>query len=167
MKHYRDGSMNIQFRPICREDTAFLFDVYASTRRDELAVTGWTDFQITSFLQMQFNAQHLHYQQHYPDADFLIVSVGSLAIGRLYLGRWPEELRIIDIALLPSHRNQGIGSRIMSKILAEAEQCEKPVRLNVERFNPAMKWYGRMGFLPIGESGIYYLMERPVPMTVD
>ena len=46
----------ISFRPIGPQDTAFLRDVYASTRIDELAVVDWSDEQKQDFLTMQFNA---------------------------------------------------------------------------------------------------------------
>jgi hypothetical protein len=57
---------NITFRPITENDMDFLYRVYASTREDELAVTDWDDAQKEEFLKMQFNAQHVYYQEHYP-----------------------------------------------------------------------------------------------------
>ena len=73
-----------------------------------------------SFLDLQFQAQHTHYQKHFPEASYqIIVQVGE-PIGRLYLDRRPEELRIIDIALLPEQRGGGIGGALMRRILDEA-----------------------------------------------
>ena len=70
--------------------------------------------------------------------------------------------RIIDIALLPEHRNGGIGSRLLRGLLDEAAEAGKPVRIHVEQLNPAMSLYRRLGFTRIEERGVYWLMEwRP------
>jgi ribosomal protein S18 acetylase RimI-like enzyme len=151
--------MNVSFRPIERADSDFLSAVYASTRTEELALTDWDDHQKAVFLEMQFNAQHRYYQENYRSADFLIILLDDHPVGRLYIARWADEIRIVDITLLPQHRNVGIGSEILKNILAEAAAQAKPVRIHVERFNPAQTLYLRLGFVPVGEHGIYYLLE--------
>ena len=68
----------------------------------------------------------------------------------------------MDIALLPEHRGAGIGSAVLRGLLAEAAAAGKPVRIHVERLNPARRLYERLGFAPIEDKGVYYLMEwRP------
>lgn len=147
-------------RPIQPDDLPFLREVYASTRADELALTNWSDPEKQVFLQMQFDAQHRHYQQHYPDADFRIILREAHPIGRLYLARLPHEFRIIDLALLPAHRGAGIGTALLQEILREAAAAGKPVRLHVERLNPALRLYQRLGFTTVEAGQIYLLMER-------
>lgn len=151
--------MTLSFRSITPDDLPFLSQIYASTRTEELAVVPWSNAEKTAFLQMQFEAQHTYYQQHYADADFLIILKDEASIGRLYLYRTPEEIRIVDIALLPAYRQQGLGSKLLEDILAEARQTQRRVRIHVERFNPALRLYQRLGFVEIGEHGVYYLME--------
>jgi ribosomal protein S18 acetylase RimI-like enzyme len=149
----------ITLRPITPDDEALLYRVYASTREDEMALVDWDDAQKEAFVRMQFTAQHSHYQQHYPDAAFEIIMVDEQPAGRLYVDRWPKEIRIVDIALLPEYRNAGIGTTLLKGILEEAVQSGKPVSIHVERFNPAMRLYERLGFSTISENGVYYLME--------
>lgn len=153
---------SVTLRPITPEDAPFLYRVYASTREEELAVVDWTPDQKAAFLQMQFDAQHAYYQQHYAGAAFQLVLVGGEPAGRLYLARWPEELRIVDISLLPAYRGAGIGTRLIREILAGAAASGKVVRIHVEQYNPARRLYERLGFAPVGEHGVYVLMEwRP------
>ncbi|MGJ0486812.1 MAG: GNAT family N-acetyltransferase [Methylomicrobium sp.] len=159
--------MNISFRPICGEDLRFLFEVYASTRLDELALTDWSDQQKTEFLNMQFDAQHLYYQENYRDTEFLVILLDEVPVGRLYLARWPDQIRIVDIALLPSYRNVGIGSKILADIIDDSRIQQKPVRIHVECFNPAQNLYRRLGFVPIGEHGVYVLMECSAQMPLS
>jgi ribosomal protein S18 acetylase RimI-like enzyme len=125
-----------------------------------LALVGWTEEEKADFLRMQFEAQHTYYQQMFPDASFQLILREDTPIGRLYIDRRSDEIRIVDIALLPEHRDRGIGSAIMRDILAEGKAQGLPVRIHVERNNPALRLYRRMGFKKIGETGVYLLMER-------
>ena len=63
----RDGrSAAISLRSVRPDDRAFLLSVYASTREPELAtVVDWDAAQKAAFVQMQFDAQHAYYQEHY------------------------------------------------------------------------------------------------------
>jgi ribosomal protein S18 acetylase RimI-like enzyme len=153
---------DVTLRPIRDDDREFLFRVYAATREEELAPVPWTPEQKEAFLRMQFDAQHAYYQEHYAGADFDVVLADGEPVGRLYLARWTREHRIVDIAILPAHRNRGLGTELLRRILAEADGAGKPVSIHVEMHNPARRLYDRLGFVPLEERGVYLLMERPV-----
>ena len=146
-------------RSITPDDAEFLSILYASTRADEMAIVDWTDTQKAEFLQQQFDAQHAYYQAQFPDAAYDIVLLDGESIGRLYVDRREDEIRLIDIALLPEHRGGGLGTAILKEILAEGASVRKLVRIHVEQFNPAMRLYERLGFEKIEEQGVYHLME--------
>jgi ribosomal protein S18 acetylase RimI-like enzyme len=146
-------------RPIRPDDHAFLLSVYASTREQELAVLPWDAAQKAAFVRMQFDAQHAQYQENYAGASFDIILVDGHQAGRLYVLRGDEEFRIIDIALLPEFCNRGIGTRLLKGLQAEAAAAGKPLRIHVERFNPALRLYERLGFQPIADRGVYLFME--------
>jgi GNAT superfamily N-acetyltransferase len=152
----------ISLRAITPDDLGTLYLIYASTRQDELAPLDWSDAQKAAFLAMQFNAQHSYYQEQFPGASFLMIMLAGEPIGRLYLERRADEIRIIDIALLTAYRNQGIGSAFLEAVIAEAERVGLPVRIHVEQFNPALRLYIKLGFRMIDETGVYFLMERSV-----
>jgi ribosomal protein S18 acetylase RimI-like enzyme len=153
------STQSVTLRSIRSDDEAFLLKVYTSTRLDELAPLGWSTDQTAAFLTQQFTAQHTHYLTHYPDADFQVILLDGQPIGRLYVARLDDELRVIDIALLPAYRNAGIGSRLLKELLAEASAAGKPARIHVEKFNPALRLYERLGFAPIADRGVYWFME--------
>lgn len=146
-------------RPIRDEDLPFLRRLYASTREEELAVLDWSEEEKASFLAMQFEAQHRHYQQHFPDARFELLLLDGEPIGRLYVDRHEEEIRLIDIALLPDQRGKGMGTPLIQELLDEAEAGGRSVRIHVERFNPALRLYERLGFRKVEDVGVYFLME--------
>ena len=154
--------LGIAYRPATDEDLPFLALVYASTRLEEVAQSGWPPETQRQFLAHQFDAQHRHYRQHYPAAEWLVIERDGTAAGRLYIEEWPGEIRLIDIALLPDHRGGGAGSAILSDLMAMAAAAQKPLTIHVEKNNPAMRLYLRLGFEPIDEHGVYDLMEwRP------
>jgi len=150
----------LRFRPITPADQELLFRVYASTREEELSVVEWEPGQKEAFLRQQFEAQHRWYQDNYEGAEFLVILKDEVPAGRLYMVRWEKEIRLVDIALLPEHRGGGVGSAILHEILAEGRAADKPVTIHVERFNPALRLYERLGFVPIEERGPYFLMQR-------
>jgi ribosomal protein S18 acetylase RimI-like enzyme len=153
----------LTFRPIVPEDEEFLYRVYASTRTDELAIVDWDDAQKESFLRMQFDAQHRYYQEQFKAAQFSVILSAGHAIGRLYVDRRDDEIRLVDIALLPEHRGAGIGSELMNRLLEEAAEVGKKVRIHVERFNPALSLYERLGFTRVEDQDVYFLMEWVPP----
>jgi GNAT superfamily N-acetyltransferase len=146
-------------RPIGPDDQPFLRALYATTRESELAVVAWDATQKAAFVQMQFAAQHAYYQEHYAGAAFDIVLVAGQPAGRLYVARWSSELRIVDIALLPAFCNRGLGTTLLKHLQAEAAAAGKPLRIHVERFNPALRLYERLGFQQIEDRGVYLFME--------
>lgn len=153
----------ISFRPIADtdEDLEFLYKMYASTRAEEMAMTTWSEQQKEEFLRMQFNLQHRQYMQNYKNATFEIILYNNKPAGRLYVDRRKDEIRIIDIALLPEYRRQGIGSKIMKDLIAEADKKSLPLSLHMEHNNAAMGLYERLGFKIKGDTGVYFFMERP------
>lgn len=154
------AAFGISYRSATDEDLPFLARLYASTRAEELALTGWPAEAQARFLAQQFDAQHRHYQAHYPAAEWLMIELRDEAVGRLYLEEQRDEFRIIDIALLAAVRGRGYGRAILTDILDEAGRAQKGVSLHVEKNNRAVCLYRRLGFIRIGEHGVYDLMER-------
>ena len=152
------AAFGLAYRPATDEDLPFLAALYASTRAEEVAQTGWPEEAQRAFLHQQHEAQHAHYANVYADAERLVVTAAGEPVGRLYLAEWPSQIRIVDISLLPSHRGRGIGEAILRDVQADAASRGKSVSIHVERFNPARRLYGRLGFEAVEDKGIYELM---------
>lgn len=140
-------------------DLPLLRRVYASTRTAELEPLPWTEAQKAAFLDMQFDAQHSHYRQYYAHMDWLVIEIGGRPVGRLYLERDEREHCIVDIALLPDHRGQGLGSALVQDLLDEAAAASRSMIIYVEKFNPALRLYQRLGFVKVEDRGVYDLMR--------
>jgi ribosomal protein S18 acetylase RimI-like enzyme len=154
-----DKRERILLRPASEADSGFLFDVYASTRAEELALVNWSSTQRDAFVTMQHRAQDAHYRTHFPDARFAVIESDGRPAGRLYVARQGDEIRILDIALLPEYCGRGIGTTLLRTLQAEARSTGKQVVLHVERHSRARHLYLRLGFVPVEEKGMHLRME--------
>jgi ribosomal protein S18 acetylase RimI-like enzyme len=140
-------------------DRDFLLRVYASTREEELRLVDWSDEQKEAFVQMQFVAQDTDYRHNYPDASFDVIEVEGEPAGRLYVDRRADDIRVVDISLLPEYRGRGIGTTLLRELLDEGARAAKRVSIHVEKNNPALRLYQRLGFVPVQDRGVYLLLE--------
>lgn len=156
--------LNVSLRKITKHDLVFLANVYSSTRKEELAQTGWPIEQQNSFLYQQFDAQHKHYQAYYPEASFDVILLNDEPVGRLYVSRWEKQIRIVDIALLNEFRGQKIGTQLLQGLFSEARDKQQYVSIHVEKNNQAMAWYIKLGFCVVesASDGVYSLMKTNV-----
>lgn len=152
------AAFGIGYRPMSDEDLPFVAALFASTRAEEVAASGWPPEMQRAFLEQQHRAQHLHYRNVYPDGEWLIIERGGAPIGRLYLNESADELHLIDISLLPEERGGGLGGAIMADLMADAGARARPIGLYVEKFNPARRLYLRLGFEAIEDTGVHERM---------
>lgn len=159
----REG-YSLRTRPVTPADEPFLFELYASTRRDELAAWGWDAAQQEAFLRLQYLAQSRGYAAEFPDADHRIICEGDQPVGRILVHRTEQAIALVDMALLPDFRGAGIGTALIGALQAEAEASGRPLRLQVLRSNAAARrLYERLGFRITGEAGLHLAMEwRPL-----
>ena len=143
------------------EDEAFLLEVYASTRLEELEGIGWDENQKQAFIRMQFLAR----ERSQPRVDNKIILLNGRGIGRMLVDRTATPMVLRDIALLTEFRNAGIGSRLIQDLMTEAASAGKPIQLHVVASSPAVRLYERLGFQSSGaEAGAAYLEMQWVPV---
>ncbi|MFZ5643695.1 MAG: GNAT family N-acetyltransferase [Bacillota bacterium] len=141
------------------EDDSFLFDLFASTKRDEMSNWGWNEKEQFEFLQMQFHCQRQSYQIQYPGLKRRIILSGDVKAGVISIAITEAGIDLVDIALLPEFRGRGAGSGVIKELLGEAADSGLPVRLSVLRGNPAMRLYDRLGFTAVGGNDLYIIMK--------
>jgi ribosomal protein S18 acetylase RimI-like enzyme len=151
---------DVALRPAREDDYDFFARVYASTREEELAAVPFSQEERRAFLAQQFAAQSVHYSTHYADASFEVIVVDGEPAGRLIVGRWESEIRVADITLLPPYRDRGAGTRLLRGLIEESESAGKPLTIHVDRMNPAIRLYERLGFGLAEDHGLYLRMER-------
>jgi ribosomal protein S18 acetylase RimI-like enzyme len=160
------AARGLSYRAMTDDDLPFAQAVYISTRLDEVAATGWPAEMQHRFLQDQFRLQHAHYRQHYPSAEWLIIERDDVAIGRLYVDETATQVHVIDIALLADQQRSGFGTAILSDLLQDARGSSKGVVVYVEKNNPALALYHRLGFEWVEDHGPYqFMIKHPGPIS--
>jgi len=151
--------MKIELKSITKEAEAFLYEIYASTRNQEIDSWGWSAEQKALFLEMQWRAQQASYNQQFPGASHSIIAVGEQYVGRLLTEELSDYLHLIDISILPSYQGKGIGTFLITQLLQKAREGNKPVILQVFHTNPARNLYERLGFQVASSDEIYLKMR--------
>lgn len=153
------GAREVSLRPATPDDRDLLFRVYASTREEELAPVPWPPGAKEAFLRQQFDAQDAWWRTHYTGAAFEVVVVDGRDAGRLYLWEGPSEIRVVDVALLREARRGGVGTTLIRGVQARAAAAGKTVTIHVERMNPALALYERLGFRLVEDKGVYLFLS--------
>lgn len=153
----------VTLRAATSADYDFMRRLYHDTRAEEMKHFPFDEVQKQAFLDQQFAAQFEHYGIHYPSCERNIIERDGKPIGRLWLDEWPDQIRLVDIALMAEERGSGIGTQLVEGVLARGAASAKPVTIHVEGFNPALRLYQRLGFEHVDSNGMYYLMKWTPP----
>lgn len=157
-----DGG-KIKLRPVNKEDDQFLFTLYGSTRDAELSQVEWAEGQRDVFVRWQFDMQRREYDARFPEARYQVILIDGEPAGRIWVGEDEEQIRLLDIALLPEFQKRGAGTLLLKELMKEAELAQKFLRHMVLVLNDnAHRFYERLGFAVIEDVGAYKHMEyRP------
>jgi GNAT superfamily N-acetyltransferase len=161
---------SVHLRPATSADKTFLETLFFEVHVDEFRLMGLPEPELKALLQLQLRAQRMGYAKDFADAKDSIIVTGDEApnaIGRLLVAYRRDVNHLVDIALVPSHRGQGIGTVLIAKLLDHSTRQGISVRLHVRPGNPAFHLYSRLGFRLIG-GGEHLEMEfRPGSYDAD
>lgn len=154
---------DVVVRPVEASDEAFLRVLYTSTR-DDVATAPLSGEEKTAFLDMQYRAQRADYESRFPQSVHSVIEHDGVPVGRIWIDRRPDEIRLLDVALLPDVRNRGIGARLLRGLIDEAQRAGVALRHSVYKANTgALRFYERLGFDVVEDFEIYVLMEWTGP----
>lgn len=154
-----EGSRKVQRMAAGPEHSEFLYQVYASARREEVAAWGWEPDHQEDFLRMQFGLQQRAYALQYPGAETVLILFQEQPVGRAVILRTSAEFRLVDIVVLPAYRNRALGGSLIRQLQEEAAAAGLPLRLAVLKGSPARRLYERLGFVQTGEDQTRCAME--------
>lgn len=134
-------------RHVQEGDSVFLAELYAS-RRGDLRLLAMDAALISNMIAMQQKIQMQGVEQSFPAALHLIIAEPDQAIGRVIIDLGVADIRLVDIAIMPSRQRQGIGRAVLRELQTMAMQKDIGMSLAVECTNiPARNLYFDMGFV--------------------
>lgn len=151
----------VELRPvILPDDENFLQDVYATTR-DDVQYLPWDESLKREFILMQYRAQKAHYDEYYKNSVHYIVIYDGRPAGRYWMDYGKEDIRLVDMSILPEYRGHGIGTELFKYAFERSGELGLPCVLHVMKEHRSIPMYKRLGFRIIGETGVHDKMERP------
>ena len=137
----------IAYLRACTEaDDAFVYDVFCTTWESEVAALPNQNLA-QHVLRIQHIAQERRFASRYPGLQRYIVVRDGQSAGRLYVHESDSLLEVVDLTLMPSFRDHGIGTRIFHELFEHATREGQTISLRVERRNErATMLYSQLGF---------------------
>jgi len=125
-----------------------------------------TPDQLNYMLELIYSKDSLQEQMTHKNHHFILISWEGKTVG---FAAWsaieiPGTWKLHKLYVHPVLQGKGIGKAVMDHVVEQVKlQKAKTLRLNVNRFNKARSFYGRLGFKVIGEEdvdiGNGYFME--------
>ena len=141
-------------------DTGSLaYRLFAQDKLAQFAAIGLPQAHAEMLVQMQWRGRNLTYATQYPGAEDCVISLEEgTPVGRYLLQKIQDSWRIVDLAILPKWRGQGIGTRLLEQLARQASAEGLALTLRVEKNNPALRLYTRLGFAIVGNDELSYEM---------
>ena len=136
-------------RPATPADFDFLFALHRAAMRAYIEpIWGWHEDWQLDYFREKFDSRQRQ-----------IIQVEEQDVGVLVVERWPDELYLGLIELLPGFQGRGIGTAIVHELIDQARAEGLPLGLHVLRTNePARQLYEQLGLRVVAEEPNRYRM---------
>jgi ribosomal protein S18 acetylase RimI-like enzyme len=134
----------IALRPATPADSEFCFHLHKAAMGDYVAaIWGWDDQ-----VQRGFHARS------FDPGRWQIITANGTDVGVLDVERRPDEIYLSRIEIHPEHQGRGFGACLIKALIAEAEQQDQDLVLDVLAVNQrAQALYRRLGFTEVAKPG--------------
>ena len=158
-------NVQLNVRPARDEDEPFLDELRAELDNERLLFDHAMLEEEEKKLLLEI--QNEAYKRHYENADWekmhCIIEFDGKPVGTFINFYDDEEIRLADIVIAKSHRGLGVGFAVIQGVQGEAENSKRPLRLHVEKTNPALQLYEQMGFRLLEDRGSHLFLEWTPP----
>ena len=158
-------SVHITVRPVRQDDEPYLRELRAESDSERLLL----DYVIVEealkkrLLEHQFDARQSYFREADWDKKECLIEMELQPVGSFVVMQDSGEIRLADIVIQKSHRGLGIGFAIIQSIQQESVRSNRPLRLHVEKNNPALEWYGNIGFRVLEDQETHFFLEWTSP----
>jgi len=137
---------------VTQEDYDFIYN---------LNKTNMEDYVIETWGNWNEDFQRDFFSRYLQTLEFQIIVIKDKDVGIVAFSRNKISINIDEIQLLPEYQNRGIGTLILSDIIASAQKAKIEITLRVLKVNYiAQKFYDKLGFEKIGDTETHFLLRR-------
>jgi ribosomal protein S18 acetylase RimI-like enzyme len=138
------GTPAIGLRPATPADAEFCYQLHRAAMGDYITATWGWDEQV----------QRASHERAFNPRRWQIITAGQDDVGMLDVDYRPGEIYLSRIEIHPGHQGHGIGTRIISALLEEAERKGQDLVLDVLTVNHrAQALYRRLGMTQVARHG--------------
>ena len=141
--------MRISFRPATPEDFGYCAELYFAGM-----------MQTIRELNLDLEAHTADFRRRWEVAEVRMITRDGTDVGWLQSRTESGTLFLAQLFVAPALQRQGIGTAVMNRIMAEAEDANQAVTLGVVKTNPALRLYRRLGFHTTHEDDRKFYMRR-------
>ena len=142
-------SINIQFRQATDDDYDFLWRLHYDTLKPYVEkIWSWDEQWQADRFRQTFDADRNQ-----------IIQLDEKDVGVVDAQTRSDDIFLANIQISPQFQRQGIGKAIIITILADANEKQIPVTLQVFKINPARHLYERLGFKIVETTATHYRMS--------
>ena len=138
----------LEFRAATSQDLDFLLSLRSQTMRAHFLASG---------IELTDADEYSRVLDNFDSAEIVLLSGKPIGLVKLVHKNRPWLLQ--QVQLLPEYQNQGLGTKIISALLAQASEVGEAIELHVLKVNPAKRLYERLGFSVVGESQNSFTMR--------
>ena len=102
------------------------------------------------------------FRAHFDEPGLRRITIEGQTAGCVGFRRGPAEITLDSFYLTGRFHNRGLGTGILTVLLAEADDAGLPITLDVLIGSPASRFYERHGFVKQHEDTIEARYRRPV-----
>ncbi|MES2036974.1 MAG: GNAT family N-acetyltransferase [Pseudomonadota bacterium] len=148
----------LMLRKVSDDDQVFLDALYVS-RREDLRQMPMDAAFIAQMIKMQQHVQMEGVRMNFPEASHLIIEDADQPVGRIIIDTGSNDLRLVDIAIIPAAQRKGIAKAFLLAMQADAQSQGKGVSLAVEQTNFAARGlYLQLGFVAHSADALFEQM---------
>lgn len=147
--------MDYRLRPALETDKAWLDALRRAAYRDLFDATwgAWDEARHQRHFAKTWDAGHIS-----------LILVDEAPVGMIQLLASDDELELAEIQIDPAQQNRGLGSRVITDVIALAHEQNKRLSLYLGLKNQhAFRLYQRLGFQEVGRSNTHIFMAHRIP----
>ena len=89
-----------------------------------------------------------------------------MPVGRLMLNRTEALWWVVDLAVLPHRRGEGIGGQVLSDLVRQAGMIGARLGLKIDRDSPARELFERHGLKVVGEDEEQVILQSSLEVPL-